>query len=215
MQENTVRKQRVPNAERRKSSIKSVLDSALSLFVTQGYDATSMDDIASRAGLTKGAVYFYFKDKLSLLHALLERTEAELFDPIFAEIRESGASATDRIIMLTNYFARVGADQPEIPLLHVLVSLQMHQRNNIAEDKVVATYSRLHREIAAIIESGRDSGEFAEDVPVEGQAAVFAALIDGLLLEWHRWGDRVDGRTLANSARSFILHGLTRQKENA
>ena len=87
MQENTVIKQRVPNAERRKSSIKSVLDSALSLFVTQGYDATSMDDIASRAGLTKGAVYFYFKDKLSLLHALLERTEAELFDPIFAETK--------------------------------------------------------------------------------------------------------------------------------
>jgi len=213
MADNTVKKQRVPNSERRKSSIKSVLDSALSLFVTQGYDATSMDDIASRAGLTKGAVYFYFKDKLSLLHALLERTEAELFDPIFAEIRASDASATDRIIHLTNYFARIGADQPEIPLLHVLVSLQMHQRNNIAEERVVDTYGRLHQEIAAIIEDGRVRGEFAEDVPVDGQAAVFAALIDGLLLEWHRWGDRVDGKILADSARSFILHGLTKRQE--
>lgn len=215
MRDNSVKKQRVPNSERRKASTKSVLDSALSLFVTQGYDATSMDDIASRAGLTKGAVYFYFRDKLSLLHALLERTEAELFDPIFSEIRASADSATDRIILLTNYFAKIGADQPEIPLLHVLVSLQMRQRNNIAEDKVRETYSRLHREIAEIIEDGRKRGEFAEDVPVEGQAAVFAALIDGLLLEWHRWGDRVDGKTLANSARSFILHGLKKQPGNS
>ena len=49
---NTVKKQRVPNAERRRASIEAVLDSALQLFVTQGYDATSMDDIAGNAGLT-------------------------------------------------------------------------------------------------------------------------------------------------------------------
>lgn len=215
MRENSIKKPRVPNSERRKSSIKSVLDSALTLFVTQGYDATSMDDIAGQAGLTKGAVYFYFKDKLSLLHALLERTEAELFDPIFKNIRNSNAPATERIIMLTNWFARVGADKPELPLLHVLVSLQMNQRDNIVAERVAEIYNRLHKEIADIINDGRDNGEFAEDVPVEGQAAVFAALIDGLLLEWHRWGDRVDGRTLARSAQSFILHGLTRREAAA
>lgn len=214
MTPNTVKKQRVPNSERRKNSIRSVLDSALTLFVTQGYDATSMDDIANQAGLTKGAVYFYFKDKLSLLDALLERTEAELFDPIFETIRRTDTPATERIIMLTNWFARVGAERPELPLLHVLVSLQINQRDNIVGERVERIYARLHEEIATIIQSGRDNGEFAQDVSVDGQAAVFAALIDGLLLEWHRWGDRVDGRTLASSAQSFILHGLTNREAN-
>jgi len=209
MPDNTVKKQRVPNAERRRASIRSVLDSALTLFVTNGYDATSMDDIAGNAGLTKGAVYFYFKDKLSLLHALLERTEAELFDPIFERIRAADVSATERIIMLTNWFSRVGAERPELPLLHVLVSLQMHQRDNVVEQRVANTYRRLHDEIATIISDGRDRGEFSADVPVKEQAAVFASLIDGLLLEWHRWGERLDGRALAASARRFILHGLT------
>ena len=55
MQSNPVKKQRVPNTERRRLSTKAVLDSALELFVTRGYDATSIDDIASQAGLTKGA----------------------------------------------------------------------------------------------------------------------------------------------------------------
>lgn len=208
---NTAKKQRVPNSERRRASIKSVLDSALTLFVTRGYDATSMDDIASLAGLTKGALYFYFKDKLSLLHALLERTEAELFDPIFAAVDASSEGPTERIIMLTNWFARVGAERPELPLLHVLVSLQMHQRGNVVEERVAATYSRLHDEIAKIIESGQKAGEFKQRVPAREQAAVIAALIDGLLLEWHRWGDSLDGRALATAARSFILHGLKEQ----
>lgn len=209
MTPNSVKKQRVPNAERRRTSIRSVLDSALTLFVTNGYDATSMDDIAGQAGLTKGAVYFYFKDKLSLLQALLERTEAELFDPIFERIRAANVTATERIIMLTNWFSRVGAERPELPLLHVLVSLQMHQRDNVVERRVAETYRRLHDEIAAIIRDGRDGGEFSANVPLQEQVAVFAALIDGLLLEWHRWGERLDGRALAASARRFILHGLS------
>ena len=126
-------KPRVSNAERRRTSIASVLDGALSLFVTKGYDATSIDDIASQAGLTKGAVYFYFKDKLALAGALLERTEAELFDPIFTELKASNTSPTDRIVMLTNRLARIGAERIELPLLHVLLSLEFHGRDNAVE----------------------------------------------------------------------------------
>lgn len=205
----SVTKQRVPNSERRRTSIKSVLDSALRLFVTQGYDDTSMDDIARSAGLTKGAVYFYFKDKLNLLDALLERTEADLFDPIFAPDRASRGTPTERLVKITNWFSRVGADSPELPLLHVLVSLRMHQRENAVATRVAKTYQRLHQEIETIIMDGRDCGEFSSTTPAATQAAVYVALIDGLLLEWHRWGDSINGRDLAASARQFILHGVT------
>lgn len=211
----TARKERIPNAERRRASIKAVLDAALTLFVTKGYDATSMDDIAGNAQLTKGALYFYFKDKLSLLYALLERTESELFDPIFEEIRASGKSPTDRIIMLSNGFARIGAERPELPLLHVLVSLQMLKRNNIVEDRVTKIYDRLHEEIETIIAAGQLTGEFSDAVRAADQAAVIVALIDGLLLEWHRFGDRVDGRALARSARNLILNGLAQHSDAA
>ena len=186
-----------------------MLDSALTLFVTQGYDDTSMDDVANAAGLTKGAVYFYFKDKLSLLDALLERTEAELFDPIFESDRASRGTATERLVKITNWFSRVGAERPELPMLHVIVSLRMHQRDNAVATRVAKIYERLHAEIESIIESGRTNGEFSSRTPVATQAAVYVALIDGLLLEWHRWGDTLNGRDLAASARELILHGLT------
>jgi AcrR family transcriptional regulator len=209
MPKTSVKKQRVPNSERRRNSTRLVLDAALSLFVTQGYDETSMDDIASAAGLTKGAVYFYFKDKLSLLGALLERTEAELFDPIFESGRAARGTAAERLNKITNWFSRVGAERPELPLLHVLVSLRMHQRDNVVANQVAKTYQRLHEEIESIIQDGRASGEFSTNTPATTQAAVYVALIDGLLLEWHRWGDTIDGRDLAASARELILHGLT------
>ena len=212
MPANSLKKKRIPNAERRRSSIRSVLDAALELFVSKGFDATSMEDVARHAGMTKGAVYFYFDDKLALLHDLLERTEAELFDPIFKEISEHRGSAAERIGLLANRLARVGAERAELPLLHVLVSLEMHHRNNIAEARVNQTYERLHDQIADLIRNGQESGEFSRDASPKTQAALFVALIDGLLLEWHRWGARIDGPNLAISAQRMILSGLTREQ---
>ena len=86
------RSNRRSNEERREQSTEQVLASALTFFVTRGYRATSIDDIARAAGLTKGAVYFYFKGKVALLLELLSQS-ATLYDGIFGRMRGSGASA--------------------------------------------------------------------------------------------------------------------------
>ncbi len=50
-----------------------VLDAALQLFIEKGFAATRVDDIAARAGLSKGAVYLYFPSKEAILEALVKR----------------------------------------------------------------------------------------------------------------------------------------------
>ena len=205
----TTGKQRVSNTERRRKSIRKVLDAALDLFVTRGFENTSMDDVARQAGLTKGAVYFYFRDKLGLLDALLERTEGELFTPIIASITETPSTPTMRIVKLTSEFARIGAERKELALLHVLVSLQMHGRDNDVERRVQGVYQNLRRVISQILEEGRARGEFLPDIDPEYQASAIIAFIDGLLLEWHRRGAQMDGSRLARTARNMVLHGIS------
>ena len=51
---------------------KRIMASALSLFAKRGYDRTTFNDIAARLGLTKGAVYWHFESKQTLLLALLD-----------------------------------------------------------------------------------------------------------------------------------------------
>src|SRR5882724_3880924 len=50
-----------------------VLDAALELFVEKGFAATRVEDIAGRAGLSKGAVYLYFPSKEAILEGLVKR----------------------------------------------------------------------------------------------------------------------------------------------
>ncbi len=50
-----------------------ILDAATTLFVEHGYENTTVDEIAKQAGLSKGAIYWYFKSKLEILFALTDR----------------------------------------------------------------------------------------------------------------------------------------------
>src|SRR6202034_2109657 len=60
--------------KRRPLTITALLDAALELFADQGYGATSIPEICTRAGLTKGAFYSNFADKDALFLALLDRS---------------------------------------------------------------------------------------------------------------------------------------------
>ena len=57
-----------------------VLDAALALFIEKGFAATRVDDIAARAGLSKGAVYLYFPSKEKILEGIVRRAVVPIAD---------------------------------------------------------------------------------------------------------------------------------------
>jgi AcrR family transcriptional regulator len=61
-----------------------VLDAALALFGEKGFAATTVDDIARRAGLSKGGVYLYFPSKKALLEGLVRRAILPTANEAFA-----------------------------------------------------------------------------------------------------------------------------------
>ena len=122
------RPNRRSNQERREQSTEQVLASALKQFVTRGYGATSIDDIAGDAGLTKGAVYFYFKGKAALLLELLAQSRA-LYEAIFTGMRESASPAGEQLEMFVEWAARVGVKNNELLLLPILMSLEFQDKD--------------------------------------------------------------------------------------
>ena len=78
---------RMPRRERRAQ----LLESALEVFVAQGYHAAAMDDIAERAGVSKPVLYQHFPGKLDLYLALLDSS----CDMIIDNCRAALASTTD------------------------------------------------------------------------------------------------------------------------
>ena len=136
-----------------------ILEAALDLFTERGFNATRLADVASRAGLSKAAIYLYFNDKTSLLTALVQAT-------VGANI----SLASDMI----------GKHQgPVAPLLRQLIGFmagRMQETRMPDLIKLVISESRAHPEIGrfyldnvigkalplfqSVIERGMASGEF-------------------------------------------------------
>src|ERR1700756_2554906 len=81
------RSTRLPRHERRRQ----LLDAALEVFVSQGYHAAAMDEIAERAGVSKPVLYQHFPGKLDLYLALIDRHAEELVSTVRAAL----AATTD------------------------------------------------------------------------------------------------------------------------
>ena len=75
-------------AQRRASTIASIISAASELFTARGFAATSIDDIASRAGVAKGAVYHHFESKEQIFQRVFEQMTATLA----AEVAASAAA---------------------------------------------------------------------------------------------------------------------------
>ncbi|MEM7361362.1 MAG: TetR/AcrR family transcriptional regulator [Pseudomonadota bacterium] len=82
------------NDEEKTARREALLDAAQTAFVNKGYENTSMDDIASEAGFSRGLLYVYFKDKKDIFHALRVRSVEALRDTMLKHVDRSAEGIT-------------------------------------------------------------------------------------------------------------------------
>ena len=195
---------------RRAASTEKLLAAALRLFVSQGYRHTTVDEIAEASGLTKGAVYFYFRSKENVLMTLLDRVEAVVVEPMAARVAAAGPSARDKFVAFIHGQARLGVEGPDEVLLLVLMSLEFAGAGGPIEARLRAIYDRMYQTVEAIIVLGRRRGEFRNDLRPREQAAIVMGAHDGTFLEWYRRRNAFNGRGLTRALRVTLLQGLER-----
>ena len=98
----TTPRKRLTGEERRFA----ILDSALTVFSLRGYHASSIDDIAREAGVSKALIYEHFVSKQDLYAELLEQHAGELFSALAEAISEAGRDASVRLAVGFDAFYR-------------------------------------------------------------------------------------------------------------
>lgn len=92
-----------------KNKEKIILDAALDLFTTRGFQATRMEDIAKKAGISKGLTYFYYKNKEDLFMAMTKKAFDQLkecFRDIYRSKSKSGLQMIQELIIQIHDFAK-------------------------------------------------------------------------------------------------------------
>jgi len=98
-------------AERRTATVAAIVTAAGELFTARGFDATSIDDIADRADVAKGAVYHHFKSKEQIFARVFEQMTAALATEVVAAAA-AGTSIVDRFERGTlKYLTAIAGDK--------------------------------------------------------------------------------------------------------
>ncbi len=194
------------NVELRAASIERLLACAIDLFVRNGYRGTTLEVIAAQAGLTKGAIYFYFKTKEAIMLRLLDEVEAAVVDPIVQLMDKAGTSAAHKLVSFIHHQSLLGLTHPQHILLLILSSIEF--RDSEIEVRVKSIYRRLNACVDSFVRQGQTEGSFRNDISSELLTAVVVAAHDGVLLEWYRRPGELQGKTLTRAMSSTLLGGL-------
>jgi AcrR family transcriptional regulator len=138
---------------------RQILTAALAVFGEHGLAATRLDDIAKRAGLSKGTIYLYFPNKEELFREMVRQTVVSQIEEGERRFQTSSASATDTLIaFMKDYWSYIRSDRfaPMFRLIHA----EIHNFPDLARFYAEEVVARSHRLVSGIIARGVETGEF-------------------------------------------------------
>jgi len=170
-----------------------LISAALDLFVEKGFAATRLEDVAARAGVSKGTLYLYFPSKEELFKAVVRGGIVPAIERAEKLSADHRGSASDLLRdMLSGWWSSVGNTRlGGIPKLMIAESGNFPDLAQFYYEEVI---SRGHRLVAAAIQRGIDCGEF---MPVDVDYAMRLVIAPlWLLTVWRFSFDMCDKRRL-------------------
>lgn len=157
-----------------------LLDAAERVFLAQGVARTTLQDVAAAAGLTRGAIYWHFKDKADLYSAMMDRItlpcECAMNEVLAAAPGEPAAT----LLAMALQPLRALASEPQVQRVF---SIAMHYTEYTEE---LAPVSQRHREavagFVAVMQAQLET--LGIGAASQGAAIGLFALIDGLMRQW-------------------------------
>ena len=182
-------------------SADSLLEVAVAVFNERGFEATSMDELAARLGVTKSAIYHHVPSKVELLRRALDRA----LDALFAVTAEPGATtgpAIDRLEHVVRGSVRVLA--AELPYVTLLLRVR---GNSDVERAALQRRREFDRVVTGLVRAAEAEGDVRPDV----DPAVTSRLLFGTvnsLTEWYRPGGGLSADDLADAVVTTTFAGL-------
>lgn len=190
-------------------TVARILTATARLFVNHGYHGTSIAAITKAIGLTKGALYAHFSSKEDLLLALIKQFEMEFLDQLIAEVQDVKGNALDKLHHYFNFAADFAEKNRELCLLATIISAEF---SGAGHDRVDSEFRRIYfkyaRFLRRIVEEGKLQGLIDTDLDTHTAAYTVIAFHDGILLQWQRSRDVLEGPVFVKTFRQLLFHGI-------
>ncbi len=182
-----------------------IMDAALKVIISKGYENSRMDDIVDLSSMSKGAIYWYYKSKKEVYLNLVNYWVIK-YSTVINHIVEEDDSAADQLKDVFDYFILQYEQDPSA--FKALVEFwSLAGRDEDFHKKVDRVYTKFLEFLERIINKGVKSGEFKK-LDVRVTALSIMVNIEGII--WFTLFDAhgLSAREYINTITNFILSGL-------
>ena len=171
-----------------------LLDAALEVFWRDGVTRASLQAIAQEAGVTRGALYWHFKNKEDLFETLFEQQYADFFAAFNDQtLRDNQDVWTHLQHNLTAMFETLATRESKHKFCNVMFSKCEQTAGNETITELACRYHRLfQKQIAYALQLSREQGRLPENTDIELTAIYLESSLVGLIKIWIDEPERFD-----------------------
>ena len=163
----------------------TLLKTALTLFSTKGYAATSIDDITQAAKMTRGALYYHFTNKADLYNTLIEEVSAKGANIVQQAVAEGGTftEILKRVFIRQLVYIEENKEARAVMEL-ALFKTGTHLELQSGREKQIESGKLMIESIAQAMQVGVAGGELRNDISPREMARSFVAFQNGVIQLW-------------------------------
>jgi AcrR family transcriptional regulator len=206
---------RAPRRRRKEARPAELTASALDFFVEKGFATTRLEDVAARAGVSKGTLYLYFDSKEALFKAVVEESIVPLLVAAEQQMAEFEGSSVELLRrLLFGWWEQLGGTRlAGVPKLIISESRNFPELAQYYHDKVLARGRGLLR---TVLLRGIESGEFRQRDTETVISLIFAPLM--MLVVWRSslgfCSQETDPQLYLQTHFDLLVSGLCQQEGN-
>ena len=180
----------------------TLINKATEVFVSRGYDGTSMDTVARELGITKSAIYHHVASKEELLHLAISRGVRALDSAVETESLRENVNALERLRLA------VRASVVILIEYHHSVTLLLRVRGNSPlEREALEARRNIDAKVRALVEAAIAEGGLRSDFTPGLITRLLFGMVNSIT-EWYRPSYPVDPDTIAEAVTTMAFQGL-------
>ena len=139
-----------------------IIKEAITLFSKNGFDATTVDEIAKASEVNKALIYYYFKNKAGLYEEIMSK----LFDSIYTKVIESEKCCESVTAELRSFIETYADYAEQHPYFPALLLRELSDSGAHLPEMMFASMRRLFVLLSDILRRGEEAGVFKKSIPM-------------------------------------------------
>ncbi|MFJ9647350.1 TetR/AcrR family transcriptional regulator [Streptomyces sp. NPDC004244] len=191
---------------RRQATRQKLYEAAVTLIAEQGFSATTVDEIAERAGVAKGTVYYNFASKNELFEELLRHGVGLLTASLRAAAEETEANGGNRVEALDAMIRAGLVFIDRYPAFTQLYVAELWRTNRTWQGTLMVVRREAVAVVETVLREGVERGELSAEIDVPLTAAALVGMVLVAALDWQSF-QRERSLDDVHSALSLLLRG--------